>query len=197
MAVLIAGLMLAGVPRRIDTAVYDLLAKTLQQSADRQILIVTIDEKSLQQIGGWPWSRRTHAAFLDRLAAAGNTTVALDLLLAERDVDAAADAALADSIRNHGRVILPVVPASLVDAPGLTAATSLRPLTSPAMLAHADIDPDPDGVVRRVFLRAGLGAPTLPALGLALMQARAGMANDTAAHPDPADVQAWVRATRC
>jgi diguanylate cyclase (GGDEF)-like protein/PAS domain S-box-containing protein len=192
-AVLIGGLMLTGLPRRIDAAIYDLLAKTLQHAPDRQILLVTIDEKSLQQIGGWPWPRRTHAAFLDRLAAAGDTTVALDLLLAERDAEPGADAALSDSIRNHGRVILPVVPASLVDAPGLTAVTSLSPITRPATLAHADIDPDPDGVVRRIYLRAGLGTPSLPTLGLALMQARAGIAGETGARPDPSDAQAWVR----
>ena len=193
-AVLIGGLMLSGVPRRIDAAVYDLLAQTLKPPPDPRILIVTIDEKSLQSIGRWPWSRRTHAAFLDRLAAAGNTTVALDLLLVERDPDAAADAALADSIRNHGRVILPVVPASLVDAPGLTAATSLPPITQPAVLAHADVDPDADGVVRRIHLRAGLGAPSLPTLGLALIQARAGVADEQNAPSGPADAQAWIRA---
>ena len=194
LALVLVGLMLSGAPRRLNTAIYDALTGFCQYVPDRQILIVTIDEKSLHTIGRWPWSRRTHAAFLDRLAAAGDTTVALDLLLTEPDPDAAADTLLADSIRNHGRVILPVVPASLVDAPGLTAATSLPLIAQPAVLAHADIDPDPDGVVRRVHLRAGLGAPTLPAMGLALMQARAGMADRTSVLADPADAGAWIRA---
>ena len=194
LALVIGGLMVSGAPRRLNAAVYDFLAGTLQHTPNRQILLVTIDEKSLQEIGRWPWSRRIHAAFLDRLAAAGGTTVALDLLLADRDPEPAADAALADSIRNHGRVILPVVPASLVDASGLTTATSLPPLTRQALLAHADIDPDPDGVVRRMHLRAGLGAPSLPALGLALMQARAGIAAETPRSSPPSDTPAWIRA---
>lgn len=194
LAVLIGGLMLSGVPRRLNTALYDALTVTLRHAPDRQILIVTIDEKSLQAIGRWPWSRRTHASFLDRLAAAGDTTVALDLLLAERDPEPASDTLLADSIRNHGRVILPVVPASLVDAPGLTVATSLRSIAQSAVLAHADINPDPDGVVRRVHLRAGLGAPSLPAMGLALMQARAGISTSVPAPARPVDAQAWIRA---
>jgi CHASE2 domain-containing sensor protein len=178
LALLMVGLMASGLPRRLNAAIYDLTAGATQPAPSKQILIVTIDDKSLQAIGRWPWSRRIHAAFLDRLAAAGDTTVGLDLLLADRDPEPAADDALADSIRNHGRVILPVVPASLVDASGLTTATSLPPIVRYATLAHADVDTDPDGVVRRMYLRAGLGMPTLPTLGLALIQARAGIAGN-------------------
>jgi diguanylate cyclase (GGDEF)-like protein/PAS domain S-box-containing protein len=194
LALLMVGLMASGLPRRLNAAIYDLTAGATQPAPSKQILIVTIDDKSLQAIGRWPWSRRIHAAFLDRLAAAGDTTVGLDLLLADRDPEPAADDALADSIRNHGRVILPVVPASLVDASGLTTATSLPPIVRYATLAHADVDTDPDGVVRRMYLRAGLGMPTLPTLGLALIQARAGIAgNDANASPTPADARAWTR----
>lgn len=195
LVLLIGGLVASGVPRRTDAAVYDLVAGSARHRPNPHILIVTIDEKSLQTVGRWPWSRRVHAAFLDRLAAAGDTTVALDLLLADRDSDPAADAALADSLRNHGRVILPVVPAALVDAPGLTTARSLPPLAREATLAHADVDPDRDGVVRRMYLRAGLGAPSLPTVGLALMQARAGIGAALAKPAArPVDAKAWVRA---
>ena len=196
LAVLVAGAALSGLLVRVDRAVYDRLAGTAGRVPDAKILIVTIDEKSLLAIGPWPWSRRTHAAFVDRLASAGDTTVALDLLLSEPAQDAAADAALTESIRRHGRVILPVVPAALVDAPGLTAATSLASIASAATLAHTDIDPDADGVVRRVHLLAGLGAPSLPTVGLALMQARAGTARfaDTGEPTAGASPAAWVRA---
>lgn len=193
-AVLLLTLMASGLLGRIDTALYDQLIGTAPHAPNPQILIVTIDDKSLQALGRWPWSARTHAAFLDRLTAAGDTTVALDLPLTNAESDPHTAPALAEAIRSHGRVILPVMPATLVDAPGLTAGSPLPLVGYGATLAHAQIETDADGIVRRTHLRGGLGSPSLPALGLAMMQARAGVTAPAAA-PRPArsaDVNAWV-----
>ncbi len=54
---------------------------------------MAIDDRSLEEVGRWPWSRGILAEIVRRLAAAGARTVALDLLLAEpepRHVPAAA-----------------------------------------------------------------------------------------------------------
>jgi adenylate cyclase len=47
------------------------------------IVLVLIDERSIREIGRWPWSRAVLADGLKRLAASGARTIGLDLLLAE------------------------------------------------------------------------------------------------------------------
>lgn len=51
-----------------------------------QVLIVGIDEKSLNELGRWPWPRTTLARLVDRLAEAGVAVIGLDLLFPEKDV---------------------------------------------------------------------------------------------------------------
>ncbi|MGK2915476.1 MAG: EAL domain-containing protein [Porticoccaceae bacterium] len=193
LVVMVAALVMSDVLERMDALIYDQLAVAGYHQPHAQILIVAIDEKSLQTLGRWPWSRQTHAALLERLAAAGDNVVAVDLLLAEPEADSAADSALASALHSHGNVILPVVPVARADQAGLVAEGPLPRFASAATVAHADVDPDADGVVRRIYLYGGIGASTWPALGFALVQRRAEVA---APLPPPAghsDAATWVR----
>ena len=52
---------------------------------DYPVTIVDIDERSLKEIGQWPWSRATLAALVDRLAARGAVAIGFDVLFAEPD----------------------------------------------------------------------------------------------------------------
>jgi len=49
------------------------------------VLIVDIDDSSLQKLGQWPWPRTRMAALVDRLGAAGASVIGLDIILAEPD----------------------------------------------------------------------------------------------------------------
>jgi adenylate cyclase len=49
------------------------------------VLIVDIDDSSLQKLGQWPWPRTRMAALVDRLDAAGASVIGLDIILAEPD----------------------------------------------------------------------------------------------------------------
>jgi adenylate cyclase len=48
-------------------------------------VIVDIDEKSLAEVGQWPWSRTTLGKLVERLTSAGAKVIAFDVLFAERD----------------------------------------------------------------------------------------------------------------
>lgn len=153
-----------------DEAVYDAYVGAWDYPPDPRLLIVAIDDSSLQQIGQWPWPRSTHARLLDRLTEAGSARVVLDLMLSEPDrQDAAQDADLAAAIRRNGRVVLPVLAAP---ASGPNMAEELLPIpliaANAATLGHTDIEVDADGVARGLYLTAGIGSPHWPALGLAL-----------------------------
>ncbi|WP_354285140.1 CHASE2 domain-containing protein [Stenotrophomonas sp. 2619] len=157
-----------------DEAVYDAYVGAWDYPPDPRLLIVAIDDNSLQQIGQWPWPRSTHARLLDRLTEAGSARVVLDLMLSEPDrQDAAQDAELAAAIRRNGKVVLPVLAAP---ASGPNMAEELLPIpliaANAATLGHSDIEVDADGVARGLYLTAGIGSPHWPALGLALADAR-------------------------
>lgn len=131
---------------RVDQIIYDRVAGLTSRAADPDILIVAIDDASIDTLGRWPWRRAIHAALLDRLQ--GARAVGLDLIFAESDtVNPNDDRLLADSIRRNGRTVLPVVLDRLVNPSSMAA--PIPPLAQAAASSgfiNARIDSD--GVVR-------------------------------------------------
>jgi hypothetical protein len=114
---------------------------------DQQIVLVDVDEISIQALGSWPWPRQLLAEIVDLLYRGGAKLISLDLPLVEkesnarlaeiagirekleasaltkRDTDpewiqdyvlsleqsADGDQKLAEAIRHHGNVVLPVM----------------------------------------------------------------------------------------
>lgn len=151
---------------RLDRSAYDVAANLQVRAVPDDVLIVAIDEESLARIGRWPWRRAVHATLLQRLTHAGVRAVALDLVLTEPSAD---DAVLAAAMRRNGRVVLPVVQQDF--GPGLHAeGLPVAPLARAAAgLGHIGLELDADGIVRSVYLWAGMGAPRYPQLALALL----------------------------
>ena len=56
-----------------------------QAPAELPVLIVDIDERSLQQLGQWPWPRTIVAQIVDKLREAGAAVIAFDVLFSEPD----------------------------------------------------------------------------------------------------------------
>ena len=53
-----SGVLHIGVLQRLDDIIYDArLRATMPQTLDDRIVIVDIDEKSLAEVGRWPWGR--------------------------------------------------------------------------------------------------------------------------------------------
>lgn len=169
---MVAVLMLSGLAWRADAWAYDLLLDLRGQQADERIVVVAIDQKSLAELGRWPWSRRVHAQLLDRLAAAGARSVAFDILLTEPVLhDPEGDAVLAQSMSRYGRTVLPIYaePAE-INAPATEALPIPELAAAAAGLGHVDLPLDADGVARSMFLQAGMGDPHWPSLALAQFQ---------------------------
>jgi len=65
---------------------------TMGGERDRRIVILDIDEKSLGEIGRWPWSRNVMAELVDKLfERQGVALAAFDVVFAERDVSSGID----------------------------------------------------------------------------------------------------------
>jgi EAL domain-containing protein (putative c-di-GMP-specific phosphodiesterase class I)/CHASE2 domain-containing sensor protein len=75
--------------------------------ASGDIVLVTIDDASLREVGRWPWPRRYHATLVDRLTAAGAKRIFFDITFETRS-NAVDDNLLAAAIERSGKVTLPV-----------------------------------------------------------------------------------------
>ena len=82
-----SGVLPIGVLQRLDDIIYDArLRATMPQTIDERIVIVDIDEKSLAEIGRWPWSRNKLAELVDELFERQKTALlGFDLVFAEED----------------------------------------------------------------------------------------------------------------
>jgi len=124
----------------------------------QDIIIVAIDEPSLQELGPWPWPYDTYARLLDRLGEA--KVIGVDVLL---DVeDEAGIATLAEVTRKLGKVVYPGTvfnlrpPAGgrgLYQADRQSLIQTVLPLRQAAAgVGIANVIIDQDGAVRRLPL---------------------------------------------
>ena len=179
---------------RLDFAVYD--ASLPSRPAPADVVIVAIDDASIESIGRWPWRRAVHATLLERLRAMGARIVALDILMTEADQD---DALLASAMRQGLPTVLPLMVRFPQNSGYIREELPVPPLAkSAAAIGHVNVDVDPDGMVRSLFLEEGLGSPDRPYLAAALLEHLSGGTTRQrcgANHPDlkhaPLDV--WVR----
>mgnify|MGYP000662128461 CR=1 FL=1 len=130
---------------RVDGVLYDHALRHGWREGPRDIVIIAIDDESLQAIGPWPWRRAIHAEAIKQAHAAGARSVLLNLLLTEPDPTQ--DAALATALPG-AHVVLPVAPPA-PGSGGEGALLPVAPLRGSVQLGHADAAADPDGVVRR------------------------------------------------
>ena len=171
---------------RADQAIYDLALTLWPQPRPNDVVIISVDDDSIQALGRWPWPRSVHATLIEQLNTAPPKSILLDLLLSEASEDPLQDETLAKAIAHSGRVVLPVSPSALSTSNTSTTNTSnsqqpngsqpsalmlpLPALADRAVLGHADVDIDPDGVVRNLHLRAGPEVASYPSLAMAMLQ---------------------------
>lgn len=149
-AVVIGALLWRGTSS-FDNLIYDRVSAASRPPADRQILLVNIDDPSLAALGKWPWDRNLHAELIEKLQTKKPRSIAFDILLSERG-NAAADARLAASLAvGPAPVFMPLH----FNAPGSNGrAYDTVPPAAPfagtaSGLGHVNIVFDDDGILRR------------------------------------------------
>lgn len=68
-----------------------------------EVVIVAVDEKSVNEIGRWPWSRSVMATLVEKLAPA--KVVAFDMVFSETE-NISSDMALSKAVKSSGNVVL-------------------------------------------------------------------------------------------
>lgn len=177
-ALVVMGLLKLGVWQPLENIAYTVLFQIRGKTAwDDRVVVIAIDEVSLDTLGRFPWSRQRYAQLLDILTDANASTVAFNLILSEPSPD---DRELADAMIRQGRVVLaeawdwqavPLPPAE----PLQQAAVALGHISQPQTTL--------DGVTRNVEFQVQ-GFPTL---GLAAVQVYS-FVQEAVPLPDPTPV---------
>ncbi len=166
-------------PRVWDLKAGDLLFRlrnlVAAPAAPEDIVVVAVDEASMQEIGlPWPWPRALHANLVRALRQAGARVVAFDVVFAS-PTDELSDRLFAQAVAAAGNVVL-AEDLDVTDDPQFQRQILVRPLDlladAAASTGLAKIAIDPDGFLRRAYLeiqgRPSLGRATAElALGVA------------------------------
>lgn len=172
---------------RLDKQAYDWSMALWARPAIPEVVIVGVDEASLQQIGRWPWRRAIQASIVDKISQAKPAAIGLDVIYTEPDkVDANADTILAEAIARSGNVVLPVIP-RVEEGAIYGEALPVSPIREAGMaLAMINSQTDADGVMRTIYLLGGAGAAKYRLLGWEAMIA-SGLFPDATNAPALAD----------
>ena len=156
---------ISALPQRLDFWLYDQAITSAPPRISDDVVLVTIDERSLGHLGRWPWPRNLHAELVSKLHQAGAKTIVFDILFSEPSPD---DALLAKAMRRHGNVFLPVYLSPPTSRYLLQEQLPVDPLASAAAgLGHAHVELDSDGVARGLCSRHLIDAFRRVSAGLA------------------------------
>lgn len=151
-----------------EAKTYDLRFKSLRGAVppSTDIAIVAIDDKSISELGRFPWTRSQYVRLLDQLSAAGAKVVLFDAFYPETE-SPAIDRSFAAAIKKAGNVVL-AVPFDFDKQLRVIHAThSLPEIESAAAgIGHINLLPEDDGVNRRNLLLVEENGKMVPALGM-------------------------------
>jgi len=134
------------------------------------LVVVGLDNRSLEQIGVWPWPRERHAALINRLTDAGARGIALDVDFSSASTTSGDSALAAALSRANPPVVLPVFKqyASLARQEEDVRHTAPLPrFAALSRLASVNLVPERDGLVRRYSLTQSSGGNMFLSMGAA------------------------------
>jgi len=152
-SLLVVALVLGRLTERLDHIAYDHALTASGHAPPDDIVIIAIDNRSLQALGRWPWPRTLHAQALDRIAEARPRAVGYDVLFVEPTPD---DMELGRAVR-RSPTYLPMV----IDVPGSNGAPYDFTLPTPPLreaaagIAQVSLHFDDDRVIRQAYLEEG------------------------------------------
>jgi len=184
---------------RVDRMLQDNARAAMGRPSTDQVVIVAIDDKSLDAVGRWPWRRALHAEVLRRIAAQSPRCIGLDLLFPEDDAaNPQDDAVLAQAMHDSGCVVLPMALQSL-DGQPRKELVPVPPLAQAAAgIGPAHLSLDQDGVARGIYMQEGFAGRPWSHFVKALYEASEAWHSGRAlpAHPalpPPAPQGPWLR----
>ncbi|HEB88843.1 MAG TPA: CHASE2 domain-containing protein, partial [Deltaproteobacteria bacterium] len=154
------------------------------------VVVVTIDPRSLRASVDWPWPRSLHAKAIERLDTAGARSIAFDIDFSSPSTPES-DAAFAEGIRDSGHVVLATFSQIQTLADGARLEIVNRPIprleAAAAGLGSVLVPIDPDGVVRDVPRASRIAGDEIPSLARATLGVATSQAPSPGTGKDPTD----------
>ncbi len=124
------------------------------KAPDTRVVIVGIDEASLDGIGRWPWDRSVHAKVLDQISKGNPAAIGVDIIFSE---PADGDELLINSLMANDDIVLPVygVLDKITQANAMEAIEiklPLKEIRENVDLGNINVIPDEDGIMRKNML---------------------------------------------
>ena len=170
---------------------FDILIQQEEQSLSSDIGIVTIDEKSIEKYGQWPWKRDVLAQVITDLRQSGAGVIMIPILFSEED-RMGGDDILAQTLIDNG-VVIAQVGTSQVNKNSVPRGVAkignplpylfewegmLGPISKLGQNANGvgviNTAPEIDGVVRRIPLIMRIGDETYPTIALEVIRVATG-----------------------
>lgn len=151
---------------RVDHIFYDVGQVFSAKNPPKDIVIIAIDEHSLDAIGKWPWRRTVHAQLLDILQEAKPKAVGVDIFFSEADEkNPQDDIALTQAFAKLKNVVLPII----IDAPyqgaRLTEIRNMQALSA-LSVGRVNVPLDSDGIARGIYLWEAISPQGQPVTAL-------------------------------
>lgn len=144
-----------GLVEAADASSYDMLLRLRPRrpsSAQKQVVLLAVDDDTLDRYGPLPLNRTVLATALDSVARAKPLVLVVDILLSEHTQEQA-DLRFADAIGRFPKVVLA---SALEPASNTTPSRWIRPLPNfrsrAYAIGHVHIEPDRDGIARSLLL---------------------------------------------
>jgi serine/threonine-protein kinase len=145
MLFLLFSLFRVGLIEKMDLTIYDLMMRLrADTAASSEIVIVNIDEDSLESLGRWPWPRAQLAYGIEKIAAASPRVIGLSVIFAEPE-------------KSEGLIQMERV-SRILESSGLAENPQLMALHEAIDQARMELDND----ARFAAALAGAGSVVLP-----------------------------------
>ena len=128
-----------------------------------EVVIVAIDDRTIQDAGRWPLPRTYYARAIEKLKAAGAKTIAIDIIFATPDP--AGDTELAAAIKAAGNVVLG-------QAPGFERITPAIDVVAGPNAGFLNNYPDADFEIRNVPMAIEDSGSTYPSFDVQALRLR-------------------------
>lgn len=151
-----------------EAKTYDLRFRNMRGAIplEPSIGIIAIDDKSIAELGRYPWTRTEYARLLEKLKAAQAKAVLFDAFFPERE-NLVSDQKFAAATKKAGNVVLAVLFEFDKDGQVKGVTRSLPEIERSALgVGHINLQPDEDGVNRRSPLLVEFEGKTTPSLGM-------------------------------
>ncbi|MFH1233646.1 MAG: adenylate/guanylate cyclase domain-containing protein [Patescibacteria group bacterium] len=125
----------------------------IQGNPSKEIIIVAVDNKSLQKLGRWPWDRKIQANLINKINEQKPQVIGFDVNFSEKSSEEA-DEELAQAITIAGNVILPIEVELKIEKNKIIATSflfSIEKIKNTALnLGITNTPPDQDSIFRRL-----------------------------------------------